>query len=496
MVSVIIPVYNAAPFVAEAIKSVLASSYKELEVVCVDDGSTDQSLQVLQEMKKTDSRIHVIHQENAGVCAARNVAIAASKGQYVLPLDADNQLLPQFIEQAVKVLEEQPEVKAVAPTAEFFGERQGIWQLPPFSMERLAHKNILDVCALYRRSDFDRTQGYCAEIIAREDWEFWIAMLKEGGQVVRLPEVGMRYRYTRGSKRDKDRQLKHHVINVLNRRHPEFFEQWLEGPLRQHRSWSKLINRLSNFFCPRRFSVEPRFRSLRNFIASLPVQFGYADCGKVIYKGRNELREFSTPLGQVVVKSFCTPNLINRIAYGWLRKSKAQRSCEYAALLRSKGIGSPAPVGWCTVRHGLLFTKSYYASLKSTLPYTYIDILKHRISQEDAYIYLFEIGRLAGRMHSAGMIHRDFSRGNLLLGRTEEGALGVEIVDLNRIRFHEVSVAEGLKNFERLPASPRMKRAMAEGYAEVRNLNVEECLRQWPETESLESSDTGGWVNN
>ncbi len=493
MVSVIIPVYNAAAFVADAVKSALASSYADLEVVCVDDGSTDHSLQVLQEIEKTEPRLHVIHQENAGVCAARNAAIAASKGQYILPLDADNLLLPHFIEQAVKVLETNRMVKVVAPTAEFFGERQGIWHLPPYSPKRLAHKNILDVCALYRRSDFDRTEGYCSEIIAREDWEFWIALLKNGGQVVRLPEVGMRYRYTRGSKRDKDRKLKRHVIAVLNHRHPDFFERWLDGPLRQHRSWSKWMNHVVRFFCPREFKTEPGFGTLRCFVASLPKQFSYADKGIVIYKGRNELREFSTPMGRVVVKSFCTPNLINRIAYGWLRKSKAQRSCEYAALLRSKGIGSPAPVGWCTVRHGLLFTKSYYASLKSTLPYTYIDILKHRISREDAYIYLYEIGQLAGRMHNAGMIHRDFSRGNLLLGRNEGGTLSVEVVDLNRIRFHEVSVAEGLKNFERLPATPEMKRAMAEGYAEVRNLDVEECLRQWPETESLDSKDTGGW---
>lgn len=491
MVSVIIPVYNAERYVEETLRSVLASTYTDLEVVCMNDGSTDGSLQMLRRMAETDSRIRVYSQDNAGVCVARNAAIAASGGQYVLPLDADDILLPHFIADAVGVLEAEPKVKVVAPTAEFFGERTGRWNLPPFDMKTEAHKNILACTALYRRSDFDRTGGYNTEIIAREDWAFWIDMLKDGGRVVRLPEVGLRYRYAKGSKRDKDRELKRHVIQVLNKLFPEFFEQWLGGPLRQQRSWSHAFNLIVRFFCPRRVHVEPDFAALRDFCATLPVRFSYADCGHTIYRGRNELREFVTQRGTVVVKSFCTPNIINRVAYGLFRSSKAQRSCEYAALLRSKGIGSPAPVGWCTVRHGLLFTRSYYASLRSTLPFTYIDIVKGRLSPEDTRDFLREVGRTAGRMHEAGMIHRDFSRGNLLLGRDAEGRACVEIVDLNRIRFHRISAEEGLQGFSRLPANDEMVRLMAEGYAEVRHLNAEDCIRSWPECERMDSPEAG-----
>ena len=489
MVSVIIPVYNAEAFVADTVKSVLASTYADLEVVCMDDGSTDGSLQVLHALAAQDSRVRVMHQENAGVCRARNAAIQASHGTYVLPVDADNLLLPRFIEQAVGVLEGEPDVKAVAPTAEFFGERTGLWHLPPFSLKKEAHKNILDTCAMYRREDYDRTEGYCAEIIAREDWEFWISMLKDGGRVVRLPEVGLRYRVQRGSKRETDRLLKHHVIDVLNRRHPEFFEQWLGGPLRYLRSWSHCINRACRLVCPRRVHVEPDYRSLRHFVASLPVSFSYKDAGRIIYKGRNELRQFHTPQGTVVVKSFCVPNVVNRVAYGLLRASKAERSCRYAALLRAKGIGSPDPVGWCSVRHGFLFTHSYYASLCSAMPYTYIDLIKGHVPAEDAVDYLREVGRVAGRLHNAGIIHRDFSRGNILLGRDAEGQVQVELVDLNRLRFHKIGMDEGLKNFERLPASAEMRRYLAEGYAAERGYDVAECLSRWPETEALDSAE-------
>lgn len=488
MVSVIIPVYNAARFVGETLHSVLASSYADIEVVCVDDGSTDNSAAIVQTVADADSRVRLIRQSNSGVCRARNAGVAASCGEYILPVDADDLLMPQFIADAVKVLNADPEVKVVVPSGEFFGERTGRWHLKPYSPRLLARKNMIPATAMYRRSDYYRTEGYCPEVKAREDWEFWIAMLKEGGKVVTLPEIGLRYRILPNSKRVSDRLLKRHVVDVLNKRHPEFFERELGGPLRYHRSWSRIINAAYRLLHPRRVHTESEFASLHTFIATLPTLFRQ-DCGKVIYKGRNELRQFSTAAGEVVVKSFCTPNIINRIAYGFLRASKAQRSCSYAALLRSKGIGSPAPVGWCSERVGPLFTRSYYASAHSTLPYTYIDILKGTIDNPEKY--LREIGRTAAKMHEAGMIHRDFSRGNLLLGEDADGAPLVEVVDLNRIRFTTVSIAEGVKNFERLPATESMQRYIAEGYAEVRGCTIDECLSIWPVTEALDSPEAG-----
>lgn len=488
MVSVIVPVYNARDFVAEAVHSVLASTYHDIEVVCVDDGSTDGSLSVLEELAREDGRVRVMHQENAGVCRARNVAVRAARGEYILPVDADDRISPTFIAEAVAAIEADGEVKAVVPGAEFFGERTGPWRLKPFSRRLLARKNMMAICALYRRADWERAGGYCEEIIAREDWDFWISVLKDGGKVVRLEGTGLYYRVRAGSKRVSDRRLKRHVIDVLNRRHPEFFERELGGPLRVHRSWSRVENRLVRLFCPRRVRVMPGFGELDIFLKTLPYVFRHTGRGHLIYKGRNELRSFPTVKGEVVVKSFCTPHLINRLAYGLLRSSKAERSCLYAAKLRGLGIGSPAPVGYVTVRRGLLFTHSYYASLCSELPWTYIDLIKGRVPQPEGF--LREIGRVAGRMHEAGIIHRDFSRGNLLLG-LRGGQPAVEIVDLNRLRFHRVDLAEGVAGFCRLPATPAMRRALAEGYAEVRHARPEALLAIWPETEAMDSPEAG-----
>lgn len=245
LVSVIIPLYNMEEFVRETLRSVLTSSYRNIEVIVVDDGSTDASPRIVAAMAAQDARVMLLQQENAGPSCARNKAVAASQGRYILPVDADNLLAPQFIAQAVRILETQPSVKVVRPTMEFIGDKQGLWQLPEFSLALLARRNHIDTCALYRREDFDRVGGYCETIIAREDWDFWIAVLKDGGDVVRLPEVGYYYRVRKQSKRIRDRKLKAHVTAVLNQRHRAFFEEQLGGPLRKMRSWSRWINFLT-----------------------------------------------------------------------------------------------------------------------------------------------------------------------------------------------------------------------------------------------------------
>lgn len=472
LVSVIVPIYNMETFVSDTLHSILSSSYSPLEIIAIDDGSTDNSLSLLQSIAQEDSRVRVLSQENAGVCRARNRAIAEAKGEFILPVDADNILMPGFIAEAVGILAD-AEVRAVAPRAMFFGEREGEWKLPPFDLHLLARKNILDTCALYRRADWERVGGYCEEIVAREDWEFWIHVLKDGGKVVRTEEFGLKYRIRKTSKRTNDRQLKSHVVRVLNQRHPEFFERELGGPLRQHRSWSRLINWLHRLFCPRRLHLAQGCEKMKYHVLALP-QFFASDKGDVLYKRRNEIRRMCLCGEDCVVKSFQVPNLINRIAYGLLRKSKAQRSFEYAQRIASLGIGSPEPLAWLTIRKGFLFSKSFYVSRTSECQLTYSDLIGGKFPEQEKY--LEAIAHTAARLHEAGIIHRDFSRGNILLRQDAKGRVVVELIDLNRLRFHPVSLEEGCRNFERLPMTPEMLSITARAYAEARGAEADKCV--------------------
>ena len=98
LISVIVPVYNTSNYLRQCLDSICAQTYKNLEIICVNDGSTDNSADILSEYAARDERIVVVHQKNAGLSAARNTALEAAKGQWVAAVDSDDYLLPETFE--------------------------------------------------------------------------------------------------------------------------------------------------------------------------------------------------------------------------------------------------------------------------------------------------------------------------------------------------------------------------------------------------------------
>lgn len=227
---------------------------------------------------------------------------------------------------------------------------------------------------------------------------------------------------------------------------------------------------------PHTFEIYEPYDHLREFLLSLPQRFSRGE-GECIYKGRNELRVFTVNGTRLVVKSFGRPHFINQLVYGFLRPSKARRSCEHAHLLASLGIGSPAPVGYINVRTagGLLFDRSFLVTLESTCPVVYRDLLTQHIPWcLDA---VREVARTAARLHDNGLLHKDFSRGNILLDQRPDGTIRLELIDLNRMRRGPVSLQAGCHNLERLPVTPEMQEVLATTYAAARHFEPQECLR-------------------
>jgi len=105
MVSIIIPIYNAESYIADTINSVINQSFQEWELILVDDGSTDQSSKIINEIAKNEQRISIILQKNAGVSIARNTGIKKAKGNYIFFLDSDDLWLPENITNRLKVFE-------------------------------------------------------------------------------------------------------------------------------------------------------------------------------------------------------------------------------------------------------------------------------------------------------------------------------------------------------------------------------------------------------
>lgn len=267
LVSVIVPVYNMEPFLSETIEAVLKSNYPNFELILVDDGSTDKSREIATRYAEKDNRIRLIIQVNGGVSKARNTAIENSNGEYILPVDADDLISADYMLKAVEVLQNRPEVKVVSCEAEFFGAKTKPWKLPEFSLKLLARKNMIHNCSMYRKTDWIKSGGYCVEILGPEDWDFWISVLKSGGEVHRLPIVGLYYRIHSNSKRKRTRHLKSQLIAQLNKRHKVFLYKQLAGPLHKSRTWSKFYNRIKQFVMPERIFAKPGYEE---FVYNIP----------------------------------------------------------------------------------------------------------------------------------------------------------------------------------------------------------------------------------
>ena len=432
LVSVIVPLYNASAYIVEALDSVLASSYRPLEIVVVDDGSKDDSLSVVQAYAKAHPEVRVIHQANAGVSAARNHAIREAKGEYILPVDADDKISPTYIEHAVEALKEG--VRVVGCRAEFFGARTGEWKLPAFSHALLARKNMIPITSLFRKADWQQVGGFCEEEIYREDWSFWISMMELGGTYVRLDEIGLYYRVLPVSRRSKAKTQKRVIVDAINRLHPAYMEKYLGGPLHYHRSWSRFLN---------------AFRSVKQV-----GDFDRWTEGEVIDARRNILRVTDC----IVVKQFRTPSLWRGIWYGWFGKSKARRSYEYAQ--RMEGL-TPAPVAYREVRVCGVLRESWYACKQSECPYTFIDLIEHPDFPNREQI-LRAIGRFTAELHRRGIWHPDYSQGNILFNA--DGS-HIEVIDLNRIRWCKHVHGYPFKRLERIGEDGL--RYLKEGYEQV-----------------------------
>lgn len=224
-VSIIIPCYNQAQYLGEALQSVLDQTFQNWECIIVNDGSPDDTEIIANQWVEKDSRFVFLRKENGGLCSARNYGIESAKGDFILPLDADDRIAPNYIAMAIDSFQGNSTLKVVYSKAEKFGNEVGIWDLQPFSLEAIAMENMIFCSAIYRKSEWERVGGYDINMIhGFEDWEFWIALLKNGGNVKCLDIIGFYYRMKPDSmiqmlNKGKKKKL-HEYMSV---KHADFF---------------------------------------------------------------------------------------------------------------------------------------------------------------------------------------------------------------------------------------------------------------------------------
>jgi glycosyltransferase involved in cell wall biosynthesis len=193
LVSIVVPCLNSGATLGETLSSALAQTWTDVEIIVVDDGSTD--LATLATLKNLPERVRLLREEHSGASGARNRGIRAARGEFVLPLDADDLIEPDYVARSVAVLRQRPDVGIVYCHADRFGAVEGPWRLPDWSLEAMLVDNIIFVSALFRRSDWESVGGF-DESLRRgaEDWDFWLRLISLGREVVQLEETYFHYR--------------------------------------------------------------------------------------------------------------------------------------------------------------------------------------------------------------------------------------------------------------------------------------------------------------
>jgi len=227
LLSVVIPFYNLGDYIGETVASVLNSSYRPLEVVIVDDGSTESAgLAKLKELEQAEVRI--VRVSNNGLANARNVGAEAARGEFVAFLDADDTIEPDYYIRAIDVLRRYNNVAFVYSWVRWFETTDHIWPAWNVEFPYLLGHNMLAAFVVMPRARFLQAARNKPEVAySLEDFEAWITLVEAGGVGVSLPFPLVNYRIRRGSmfrESQQDQQL--YLYETIADLHPELYQRW------------------------------------------------------------------------------------------------------------------------------------------------------------------------------------------------------------------------------------------------------------------------------
>lgn len=198
-------VYNAEQFLAQAIESILAQTYTDLEVILIDDGSTDGSAQMLAIYASKDARIRVVTQANTGLTKALNVGIVQATGTYICRMDADDIAKPERIARQVAYMDQHPAVAICGTLGEYIDEQGNVigQKVLPTTSEAIKAKLLFNNQCIHsslciRKAVLDELGGYDEDFAKSQDYEL---LLRVGAKhkIANLPETLIQWRVGSGS---------------------------------------------------------------------------------------------------------------------------------------------------------------------------------------------------------------------------------------------------------------------------------------------------------
>lgn len=224
LISIIIPCYNDAQYIEQAVLSALNQTYTNIEVIVVDDGSNIETKKVLKKIETTITKL--ISQENQGQSKARNVGIRSAKGEYILVLDSDDFFEPTFCEKAMGIILNNNNIKLITCQANLIFEDGSSYVFTPnggditnflFSSDALG-------TSMFKKKDWNECSGYDESMrLGLEDWEFFIRLLKDGGLVKVIQQPLYNYRKRSNSTTSIAKLNKYKILNYIYQKHKELY---------------------------------------------------------------------------------------------------------------------------------------------------------------------------------------------------------------------------------------------------------------------------------
>jgi hypothetical protein len=219
-VSVILPAYNGAAYLAAAIDSVSAQTYTDFELIVVNDGSTDETLSIAEAHARQDPRIRVLHRPNGGVAAARNDGLRAATAPVIALLDSDDACEPEFLEAQLAILSKRPQIDVVTGNAWFLGGPHDGDPARPFPDPRpqptlaaiIADETAVFIMSVFRREVYEAIGGFDESFRTNEDYDFWLRAALAGFRFARNDRPLGRYRRGHDSLSADDLRM---VIGIL-----------------------------------------------------------------------------------------------------------------------------------------------------------------------------------------------------------------------------------------------------------------------------------------
>jgi glycosyltransferase involved in cell wall biosynthesis len=224
LISIIIPCYNDARYITQAVDSARKQNFVNKEIIVVDDGCNVETKEVLKFLEPKIDLLLI--QENKGTSAARNVGIDKAKGDYIVVLDSDDFFDAKFCEKAVEVFDGNNDIKLITCYTQRFND------IGPVDIIRPDQATVVDFlkynCAMgsssFRKKDWEKCGGYDEAMkIGFEDWEFYIRLLKNGGRSFVIPEVLLHYRLSQQSRTKNANKIKYEIFRSIITKHKELY---------------------------------------------------------------------------------------------------------------------------------------------------------------------------------------------------------------------------------------------------------------------------------